>query len=103
MKGMEPSRRVRCADSPTNEQQQTGTPARQPTQYELVLLQTLRFISISDTAFVLQSFSGTVNCGDKAGKWLNQFKLYISFKKIATEAVQAIDERSGNRLAQVLT
>jgi hypothetical protein len=83
--GMESLRPARRTESPIPQQQEDATPQRQRTQDELIMLQTLGFMSISDTAFALQSFSGSANCGDKAEKWLEQFKLYTSFKKITPD------------------
>jgi hypothetical protein len=42
----------------------------------------LGHMSISDAAFALQPFSGSVHCGDLAEKWLEKFNMYCAFKKL---------------------
>jgi hypothetical protein len=45
-------------------------------------LRVVGFMSISDTAFHLLPFSGSANSGEHAEKWLEQFNMYTSFKKL---------------------
>jgi hypothetical protein len=42
-------------------------------------------ISISDTAFALQPFSGSAHCSDLAEKWLEKFNRYVAFKKLGKD------------------
>jgi hypothetical protein len=51
------------------------------------LFETIGHLSITDTAFALQPFSGSTHSGVSAEKWLEKFRRYVAFKKI-TEADQ---------------
>jgi hypothetical protein len=49
------------------------------------LIQSPPSLSISDTNFTLQSFSGAANTEDKAEKWLESFLLYTDFKRMSAD------------------
>jgi hypothetical protein len=51
------------------------------------LFETIGHLSITDTAFALQPFSGSAHSSESAEKWLEKFRRYVAFKKI-TEADQ---------------
>jgi hypothetical protein len=51
------------------------------------LFETIGHLSISDSAFALQPFSGSTHSSESAEKWLEKFRRYVAFKKI-TEADQ---------------
>jgi hypothetical protein len=47
------------------------------------LIETIGYVSITDTAFALQPFTGSTHSGESAEKWLEKCRRYVAFKKIS--------------------
>jgi hypothetical protein len=49
------------------------------------ITRTIGFLAVGDQSLTPKPFGEPANCGDKAEKWLEQFNLYTTFRKINDE------------------